>query len=601
MNSKEIIGKVLDSIRISEIVGKYVELKRHGGNFFGLCPFHNEKTGSFSVNDEKGIFHCFGCGETGNAVSFIMKYKELPFKKALLEVAQEAGIPVPDHFNLKNLAKEESFKEKITAVNHKAASLYHKLLLREDNPGIRYLKEDRKISPDLIEKFYLGYAPDSWEMVSGALKTSAPMEILKECGLFGFKESRVYDRFRNKVIFPIFDARGAVVAFGSRVLDNSKPKYINSPETRIFKKKELLYGLNFAVEEARKKEFFYIVEGYMDVIMMHQAGFTNAVAPLGTAFSEEHIRLARHYVKSVVFLFDGDEAGKKAARRSLEIALKVGFPAKIVTLPEGMDPYDFIVREGREKFDEFLSQNQVNWDDFLIGPAVLEKDILLRRRKVVEILKLFQSSDSFIADAFIGKLSEALSIEKQKLADYFYKNAGKAKTRNTQIPSKSAGQRRKPETSENDMERQLVFLFIHNPELYEKEKESITEAFFYDADGAGRLFSAFKNSFREGKFSEKIFYSELGEDLTKQFQKDIFIAENKKNFQNKYKIDPEKQINDIRLALRLLNIRQQKDELLEQIKEIERQKNREEISSLMRQLQELLKEEKELENKRKGV
>lgn len=590
MDFKDSIDRILSNIQISSLIGKYVDLKKKGANHFGLCPFHKEKSPSFSVNDDKKIFHCFGCGESGNAISFLMKYKELPFKKALVEAAAFAGIQL-ENLNFKKWKDQEDLRQKITNINKKAASLYHqKLLSNPDNPAFIYLKEQRKLSSEMIEKFFLGYSPDSWDFLSNKYKEKLPTPLLLETGLFGKKKqgNSIYDYFREKVIFPIFDVKGYIIGYGSRVLDDSKPKYINSPETRFFKKKETLYALNFAVEEIRKQKKAIIVEGYMDVIALHQNGFLNAVAPLGTAFSTEHIQILSRYAEEAILIFDGDEAGQKATLRALEIALNANFQVKVLSLPQGKDPYDFILENGKESFEHSLNNESLSWEDFLINPLLREENSQLRRNKIIATLKLFTDKDPFLTQSFLEKLSIKLKIDLKEIKNFFnrMKNERANYFKNTkEIRSPQRKQKSNPEID-------LVLILINTPSMFLDYQDKISPATFND-ETASILFEAFSKSFdNENRiFREDLFYSLIPQETLNSLKGKIFSS--------KYKTEPQKQIEDLFIYLRLSHLLSQKQSLLREIKEAELKNEQEKITFLMQELLKLSREEEELKKKRR--
>lgn len=584
---KSFLDQLLNSISISDIVGKYVELKQSGANFFGLCPFHQEKTPSFSVNNQKRIYHCFGCGASGSALNFLMNYKELPFKKALVELAQEAGISLPSNFNLKKIKKQESEKEKLVALHQRAAQVYHQALLKSSPTGQDYLFKQRSFSSQIIQRFYLGYAPSKWDTLFQLFKEAPPI-LLEKSGLFGKGKQGFYDRFRDKIIFPIFDVKGQVIAFGSRVLDDSKPKYINSPETPIFKKKEVLYGLNLAVESLRKKGFAYVVEGYIDTIAMHQAGFNNTVAPLGTAFSQSHIQVLSRYAQEAVLLFDGDDAGKKAAFRSLDEALSVGFSVKIVNLPNNLDPDDFIKERGVKAFKEFLQSFALSWEDYLLQPLIQETNILTRRKKIIEVLKIFLNKDFMITQQFLKKLSSALGLNFTEMEDYFKKMMQKNKRGfKKQGAFKEKNSKTKLSLLQNSddlilrLEQEIVLLLLNNPKLYLQNKEDLTSAFFTANQAPYRVFNVFVKSFNQKEFQESLFFSLVLEEDLKNLKNFLFDAQGAK----KYQIEPEKQLEQLKIRMRLNYIQGQ----IQKTKKNFLLENHNQLKFLLEQEQELKK------------
>ncbi|HHX73850.1 MAG TPA: DNA primase [Firmicutes bacterium] len=355
----------IDDIRsrfdIVEIVSQYVQLKRSGRNHFGLCPFHGEKTPSFSVSQEKQIFHCFGCGEGGNVFTFLMKMEGYTFPEAVAELAKRAGIPLPETRTSPAARKVRRGRQRLAEMMELAARFYHSHL---QQPGGRraaaYLKQ-RGLTAETIKYFGLGYAPQAWDAVKAFLvrKGYTEGEMLSG-GLLTDSERRSYDRFRNRIIFPICDQRGKVIAFGGRALGDGQPKYLNSPETPLFNKSKTLYALHLAREHIRQSKKAVIFEGYMDVIAAHQAGIGEAVASLGTALTETQARLLRNHTEEVIIVFDADTAGQAATWRGLAILRAAGCLVKVGVLPEGLDPDDFIRRFGGDAFRrEILDRSQL--------------------------------------------------------------------------------------------------------------------------------------------------------------------------------------------------------------------------------------------------
>ncbi|MCR5674507.1 MAG: DNA primase [Lachnospiraceae bacterium] len=352
----DFIEEVRSRNDIVDVIGQYVHLERRGANHFGLCPFHNEKSPSFSVHQGKQIFHCFGCGEGGNVFTFLMKYENQTFTEAVKTLAERAGMAVPEEDRSEAAQRARNKKQELLAIN-KEAAIYYAHLLYEDagRRGLEYFT-GRGLSPETIRRFGLGFADIGGNLLSAHLKTKGFSEAqIIEAGLAAHDEKRgVYDKFWNRVMFPIMDAQNRVIGFGGRVLGDGKPKYLNSPETPIFDKGRNLYGLNYA-KNARVGNVI-LCEGYMDVIAMHQAGFTQAMASLGTAFTEMQAGLLKRYTEEVILSYDSDEAGIKAAKRAIGILKEAGLRGRVLNLAPHKDPDEFIKAEGREAFAERLKQ-----------------------------------------------------------------------------------------------------------------------------------------------------------------------------------------------------------------------------------------------------
>ena len=337
---------------IVEIVSQYVQLKKSGANYFGLCPFHNEKTGSFSVSPDKQIFHCFGCGAGGGVITFIMKAEGLTFPDAVRYLAERAGMQIPEQGEAERKAARH--RERLYALCRDAGRYYYDTLWRPENRTAQQYFINRGLSRRTMNRFGLGYAPDSFHALIDAMTAKGyTREELMDAGLVSRSEKgHIYDRFRNRVMFPIIDVRGHVIAFGGRVLDDSKPKYLNSPETPIFHKSRNLFALNLS--KSTKNDYFILAEGYMDVIALHQAGFDSAVASLGTSLTEEQARIIARHTDRIVISYDADGAGQAAAQRAIDILKKCDLQVKVLRIPGAKDPDEFIKALGGEEFQKRL-------------------------------------------------------------------------------------------------------------------------------------------------------------------------------------------------------------------------------------------------------
>lgn len=351
--SEEIIDRVRDANNIVDVVGTYVALKKKGSTYFGLCPFHNEKTGSFSVTDtnDKHMFYCFGCHSGGDVISFIMKYENLSYVEAIQFLAQRGGIELPKPDYSKENAEREKKRQEIFEVNKLAATYFYRLLKTErGKTALNYLK-NRGLSDETILSFGLGYSDKYRDDLYKYVKSRGYSDdVLKDTGLFVIKENDSRDYFWNRVMFPIMDVRNKVVGFGGRVMGDGEPKYLNSPETVCFDKSRTLYGLN-AAKKARTREFI-LVEGYMDVISLHQSGFTNAVAGLGTALTDGNVSLLRRFADSIILSYDSDTAGRDATLRAISKLRAVGLAVKVVNLKPYKDPDELIKAEGADNYRE---------------------------------------------------------------------------------------------------------------------------------------------------------------------------------------------------------------------------------------------------------
>lgn len=415
MISEDVIQRVKEENDIVDVISESVRLKRAGRNYSGLCPFHHEKTPSFSVSVDKQIYKCFGCGEAGNVLTFVMKTKNLTFPEAVKLLADRANIDLQLDDDDKN--QKNNF-EKLYKLNVEAAR-YFFYCLQKNESAKRYLI-NRGITEATIRRFGLGYSINSWDGLLKHLKAKGFTELdMLSAGLIikSQKES-FYDRFRNRVIFPVFNYKGKVIGFGGRVLDDSKPKYLNSPETLLFKKGINLYGLNFAIKNNESK-ILIIVEGYMDCISLHQYGITNAVASLGTALTINQAKLMRRYADKVIISYDADSAGQMATLRGLEILKKVGLEVRILTVPQGKDPDEFIRNNGKEAFLKLMKE-ALPLVDYRIsilkdGMNLSDSDNVVKYAE--KALEIFEELDPLEKEVYIKKLSEETKIRDQALYD----------------------------------------------------------------------------------------------------------------------------------------------------------------------------------------
>ena len=413
------INDLIESADIVEIIGSRLELKKAGRNFQGLCPFHNEKTPSFSVSPEKQFFHCFGCKESGTALTFLMKYENLDFVEAIEALAKHLGRDVPRERGKRESAPEQT--RELLALE--AAVQIFKDNLRNSKDAISYLK-NRGISGEIARDFGLGYAPDEWQHLSSKLeKNGFSVQVLINCGLITTNDrGRHYDRFRGRITFPIRNIRGKTIGFGGRILRDGAPKYLNSPETKLFSKSNEVYGLFEARRGNQRLDRLILVEGYMDVIALAQHGIRNSVATLGTAVGEEHFRRMYRYSREIVCCFDGDEAGRSAAFRALEAALPFLDEKKrinFIFLPDGEDPDSFVHGNGYDQFQELVESSTPGFEYFFSSLGA-NLDLSLLDDKVVLAglaRPLIDKVNSKLArDVLLARLGELTGLDSSKPA-----------------------------------------------------------------------------------------------------------------------------------------------------------------------------------------
>ena len=468
---------------IESVVSSYVNLKPAGSNLIGLCPFHSEKTPSFTVFKNTQTCYCFGCGSGGDVVTFIMKMENLDYVGALEFLAKRVGITIP-----RDPVEEQSRirSSRILDMNREAAKFFHASLLSPiGKNGLEYLQK-RKFSPALIKHFGLGYAPDSFDALLKHLKSKGYTE--KEmvsgflCGI-SKKTGRAFDLFRNRVIIPIIDTKGDVIAFGGRVLDDSLPKYLNSSDTPVFKKSKNLFALNYARKDCADR--IILCEGYMDVIALHGAGFSNAVATLGTAITSEQARIMERYTKSVVIAYDSDEAGQRAADKAFKLLGEVGLDVKILKMTGAKDPDEYIKKFGPERFRRLLDESKTHFD-FKFDAVTAKYDITAvadKLKAVGELTDIISKVGSAVErDVYIAKVAERLDVAKDSLKFDVDKKIKKQireqkqdESRKVMLESAGFGDRINPDYAKNvraaSAEESILSIILTYPELLKKVKD----------------------------------------------------------------------------------------------------------------------------------
>ena len=405
---------------IASLVGEYVTLKKAGRNYLGLCPFHREKTPSFTVSPDKQMFYCFGCSEGGNVFSFLMKLNQLTFPEAVRHLAKKVGVVIPERTMSREEKERYSLAEQIRQVNELAAGFFTKTLQSPVGEGAREYLRKRGIGESAIRTFRLGFSPEGWRHLDEFLeKKGVSPKLAEQAGLLVERTGKLqghYDRFRGRVMIPIEDVDGHVIAFGGRVMGTDEPKYMNSPESVVYTKGKTLYGLARTREAIREKGFALLVEGYFDLIALWNAGIPNVAAILGTALTRAQVDLIRRYTARVAAVFDPDEAGRKALARSLELFLAGNIHARAVILPDGQDPDDFIRIHGREKMDEVVAKAWPMADYYieqiLGGRGTLEEE---RDRLKEAVSFLGRIEDNIERNLFIKKVAEALDVDQEVL------------------------------------------------------------------------------------------------------------------------------------------------------------------------------------------
>lgn len=484
--SDELIEEVRSRNDIVDVISGYVSLKKKGSNFFGLCPFHNEKSPSFSVSPAKQMYYCFGCGAGGNVISFIMEYENYSFQEALKFLADRAGVALPEMEMSYEARQQDSLRSKILKANKLAAKFYYVTLRSpEGKIGMDYLT-GRALQAETMQKFGLGFAKYS-DGLSRYLKAQGfSEELLKEAGLANVDERNgIYDKFWNRVMFPIMDVNNRVIGFGGRVMGDGKPKYLNSQETKVFDKSRNLYGLNFA--RTSRKRNMILCEGYMDVIALHQAGFTQAVASLGTAFTSGHASLIKRYVEEVLLTYDSDDAGIQAALRAIPILKEAGISAKVINMKPYKDPDEFIKNLGAEEFQKRMDEAE---NSFFFEMRMLERDFDLSdpegrtkfQQAVVKRLLLFE--DEMERENYTEAVASKYMIHPETLKKAIVKEvAGREGIRSIVRPKSGIQSDKKKESGVVKAQKLLLTWLTDEPQIFTQvrkyiEPEDFTEQIY---------------------------------------------------------------------------------------------------------------------------
>ena len=465
--SDDIIEEVRMKNDIVDVISQYVKLTRKGSSYFGLCPFHNEKTASFSVTPAKQMYYCFGCGAGGNVFNFIMEYENFTFGEALKFLADRAGVILPQMEYSKEAKEKAERKAALLEINKKAAQYFYYQLRREGGASAWNYLTGRGLSEETIQKFGLGYSDKYSDDLYRFLKSkNYSDELLRDSGLFNIDERHgMYDKFWNRVIFPIMDVNNRVIGFGGRVMGDGKPKYLNSPETKIFDKSRNLYGLNLA--RTTRKKYLILCEGYMDVIAMHQAGFANAVASLGTALTSGHASLLKRYTQEVLLLYDSDEAGVRATLRGIPILREAGVNSRVVDLNPYKDPDEFIKNQGPEAFEERLNQAM---DSFMFRVAVSEREYPMEepqgQNRFFEhcaslLLELGDELErNLYIEAIVKKYKGRYGISSEDLRKRVNTLAIRGTRAENRIQPKSTGPEKKQKESASDKAQKLMLTWL---------------------------------------------------------------------------------------------------------------------------------------------
>ncbi len=482
--SEEIIAEVQQKNDIVDVISQYVHLQKKGSNYTCCCPFHNEKTPSFSVNQARQIYKCFGCGEGGSVITFLQKYENMTFPEAIKFLAERAGVALPEETNSKANRARENRRARLLEVNKEAAKYYYYILRSSrGDVGMDYL-ERRGLTEETRNQFGLGYATVSGNDIVAYLKSKGfKDEEIRDSGLASYSEQKgLSSKFWNRVMFPIQDSNHRVIGFGGRVMGEGEPKYLNSPETEIFDKSRNLYGLNFA-RTSRKKNFI-LCEGYMDVIALHQAGFNQAVASLGTAFTSGQANLLRRYTTDVLLAYDSDGAGTKAAIRAIQILRETGLYSKVINMKPYKDPDEFIKNLGAEEFQKRIDEAE---NSFLFRVRIAEQNYDMqdadgRTRFYKEVAgMLSEFADEIERENYLTAVANQYGVSRDGLREQVVKSAMRGEVKALQRPQSAMGaDKARADDSKRKPQQLLLTWLAEEPELYSRIKPYITAEDFTD-------------------------------------------------------------------------------------------------------------------------
>ena len=516
------IQRILDAADITDVVSGFVTLRRRGVNMLGLCPFHNEKTPSFTVSPSKGIFKCFGCGKGGNVVNFIMEHESLSYPEALKWLARKYSIEVVETEETEEQKQLKDDRESMMIVSAFAGKYFMRNLWEESEGravGLSYFRE-RGFRDDVLRKFEAGYSPDGKApFTETAQKQGYRMEYLEKTGLTIRRDDWVRDRFAGRIIFPVHNLAGRIIAFGGRNLKNDPKaaKYLNSPESEIYHKSRELYGIFQARREMARAEKCYLVEGYTDVLSLHQAGIENVVASSGTALTSDQIRLIKRFTNNITIIFDGDEAGIKASLRGIDLVLEEGMNVKVLLLPDGEDPDSFAKKKGAQGFSEYVAENETDFIRFKTSLLMkdAEKDPIVRSRLISDIIRSVSViPNSITRSVYVKECSRLLNVDE----DVLYLEIRKQKYRqNEEFRKRKMQNQREPVAAPTLSTSRFIPDGSHPSELMVEELEFL------------RFLLRYQNTVifeKEGENPQEVYEVKVGEYMIEELENDDLVSEN---------------------------------------------------------------------------
>ncbi len=597
--------KLIEEIRLSNdlinLAEEYTKLKRSGKSYKGLCPFHEEKTPSFSVDPDKQLYYCFGCGAGGNIYNFIMGIEGMNFPESIKYLADRAGIVLPEKKDNKKYKKRKNKQQKLYEIHDLVTKFYNYLLTEKEigKQAYQYLKQ-RDFSDEIIDKFKLGFAPNRWQAVYSFLnKKGYSDQIIEKAGLIlPRKSSGYYDRFRGRVMFSICDFRGQTVAFGGRIIEDiDQPKYLNSPETIIYNKSRNLYGLNWAKQSIQQSNQAIIVEGYTDVIRAHQFGVDNVIASLGTALTKEQAKLLKRYADKIYIAYDSDAAGAQATIRGLDILKQAGLQVKVIELPKEQDPDDFISQHGKEKFLD-LQSKALSLVDFKLKKIIKGRDLQQIDNKIEvvnNIIKVLAVINNKIElDEYIKQVAEEINISpkilRSELKDYLANKKSSKKSYNKKRANKDNKTKLKERLNENKSSyyhktvEQLISFMLSNPKVILDVKQELNKEDFREKAYQELITALFKLDLEKNSVD----LNQLLQQLESQKAKDILLKESVNDQEQKYN---QAIINDYINKIKEYQIGLKLDKLEQKIAKVEQSGDDDRLMDLLQRYEQLLRGE----------
>jgi DNA primase len=567
----EIVDQIRQTASIVEIASQYTTLKRRGNKHVGLCPFHSEKAPSFTVDDEKQLYHCFGCGAGGDIFTLVMERENLSFPEALKYLAEKYNIPLPKKREFS--PQLQKLEEKLFKINENTLAFFKKNLFatQEGEQALEYLKK-RDISEEIIQKLKIGYAPNSWDSLLSFFKEKkVPPKLLEQAGLvlYNQKKDSYYDRFRGRIIFPIFSLTGKVVAFGGRTIFNAEPKYLNSPDTPVYSKGKILYGLNFSKESIRETGEVIIVEGYTDFVSLYQAGITNIAASLGTSLTSQQVSLPLRFAPRMIVSYDGDAAGKKAACRAISLCFEKGVQVKVLTLPPGIDPDNLIKKSGLNEFKNLIQKSTPGLK-FLIDSFLeeLRKDVPEEKAKIVRnaVDEIGKMPDPIVRSEYLKQASEYLSVDEEDLRRI--------------IQRKSSEEKGEEEETFLPAEKRLLQILLEDKLIAPYVLGEMKEEYFQDLRSEP-IFTALAECFKSGKEPD---FNEIRQKIEPSLSSSLTKA----LLLEKEQAATVEEAFECLNALRQFSLENRKKELKAEIISLEKKGDKEKLRSLLIQRQDII-------------